>query len=274
MNYMVPDIFRVDRIIKETKDVFTIGLSFAQKNGRFKFLPGQFNMLYCFGVGEIPISISSSHEAQEGFSHTIRKVGAVTKALACLEKKSLLGIRGPFGSSWPIDDALGKDVVIIAGGIGIAPLRPLVYYILSHRENFGKIFLVYGVKAPGEILYRDELEAWRARFDIEVNVTCDIASGAWKGNVGVVTNLISRVDLSSKNVKVFICGPEIMMQFAIRALIAREINTSDIVVSMERNMKCGVGLCGHCQCGPYFICKDGPVFGFDRVAHIFDKREI
>lgn len=289
---MVPVPYRVRRVRRETWDTFTLELeSFLQplsdtergvspfphgEGGQgVRFLPGQFNMLYLFGVGEVPISISGDPSHPEILVHTVRAVGPVTKAICKLKRDEIVGVRGPFGSSWPITEAVGNDLVIVAGGVGLAPLRPAIYHILSHRGEYGRIALLYGARTPGDMLYKRELAEWRGRFDVQVEVTVDAARpGEWQGNVGVVTTLIPRANFDPHHVTALVCGPEIMMRFTILELQKRGLRDDQIYISMERNMKCAVGFCGHCQYGPNFICKDGPVFRFDTVKAIFGKREI
>lgn len=271
---MIPRLYRIQRMRRETHDTFTLVL--VPKNGveGQPFVPGQFNMLYVYGVGEVPISISGDPSNQKVLVHTIRSVGAVTKALRKMGRSVSIGLRGPFGSHWPVDEAIGSDVVIVAGGIGLAPLRPAVYKILSQREKYGKVVLLYGTRAPSDILYRRELEGWRARFDLEVAVTVDRAMGGWRGNVGVVTNLIGKATFDPLNAVAMICGPEVMMRFTAMELLKRGVAAENVFISMECNMKCAVGFCGHCQYGPTFICKDGPVFRYDRIRSLFSLREV
>jgi len=271
---MLPLRFRINRVRKETHDAFTLDLEATDGAAACKFSPGQFNMLYMFGVGEVPISISGNPETPDTLVHTIRAVGPVTKALRTVKRGEFLGIRGPFGSTWPVAEAVGNDVVVVAGGIGLAPLRPAIYQLFAERERYGKIAILYGTRTPADILYRRELEQWRARFDIEVNITVDRATSNWRGNVGVVTNLIPKATFDPYNSTVLVCGPEIMMRFTITALQKRGVPLDHIYVSMERNMKCAVGFCGHCQYGPFFVCKDGPVFSFDRIKDWFYIREL
>ena len=226
-----------------------------------------------FGVGEVPISISGDPTRPEKLVHTTRAVGNVTKAMDSLKSGRTLGVRGPLGTSWPVEEAEGNDVVLVAGGIGMAPLRPVMYYLLAHRENYGKIVLLYGARTPSDILYQKELEKWRSRLDLEVHITVDRGTGSWRGNVGVVTNLIGRAPFDHLNCTAMVCGPEIMMRFSALGLQKRGVEPADIYVSMERNMKCGIGLCGHCQMGPLFVCKDGPVFRYSDIKEIFTRRE-
>ena len=271
---MHPVSFRVERVKGETHDTFTQELIPLDGKGRFPFSAGQFNMLYVFGVGEVPISISGDPGDPKKLVHTVREVGIVTRALRNLTRGEVLGVRGPFGGCWPVEEAAGNDLVIMAGGIGLAPLRPVLYQALSQREKFGKVFLLYGARTPGDLLYKRELEKWRARVDLEVQVTVDQAAEGWQGNVGVVTTLLPKAHFDPINTVAMICGPEVMMRFAILELRNRGLDPQTIHISMERNMKCGIGLCGHCQFGPHFICKDGPIFRFDRIKDLFAKREI
>jgi NAD(P)H-flavin reductase len=271
---MAPEIFRVEKFRRETYDTFTLELKPANGTGEHRFGAGQFNMLYKFGVGEAAISISGDPTSPNPLIHTIRAVGTATKAMSKLKVGDTIGVRGPFGSCWPVEPAKGNDVLIIAGGIGLAPLRPVIYQVLAERRKYGKVFLLYGTRTPEDMLYRSELEKWRARFDMEVLVTVDRASQDWHGNVGVVTTLLKKVVLDPDNTTAMICGPEIMMRFVAMDLIKKEMTLDHIYVSMERNMKCGIGLCGHCQYGPTFICKDGPVYTYDQVIELLARREI
>jgi NAD(P)H-flavin reductase len=270
---MIPTQFRIRRTALETHDTFTMELEPANK-GNFTFAAGQFNMLYVFGVGEVPVSISGDPHNPLPLIHTTRAVGAVTKAMFNLKKGDLLNVRGPFGSTWPTEVAKGKDVVIVAGGIGLAPLRPVIYEVLGNRNAYGKIVLLYGARQPKDLLYPKELEQWRGRFDMEVGVTVDRGTEDWQGDVGVVTRLIPGATFDPANSVAMVVGPEVMMRFTIMELQRRGLADKDIYVSMERNMKCGIGLCGHCQCGPTFVCKDGPVYSYDAVRDWLRKREI
>lgn len=271
---MLPQPCCILRSRNETDDTFTFELKPADGEGRFTFAPGQFNMLYVFGVGEVPISISGDPLGSKPLQHTTRVVGTVTKAMRRLKRGDMIGLRGPFGSHWPVEDAAGRDFVIVAGGIGLAPLRPALYQLMAQREKYRRIVLLYGTRTPEDILYRRELERWRGKFDLEVYVTVDRASGDWRGNVGVVTTLIGRAPFDPSNAIALVCGPEVMMRYTVMELQKRGVASERTYVSMERNMKCALGFCGHCQYGPTFICKDGPVFRFDRIAPIFGKAEI
>lgn len=266
--------FKILRVIKETDDTFSLELVPYDRTQRVTFEPGQFNMLNVFGVGEVPISISGDPAATGTLVHTTRAVGAVTGAMKRLKPGDTIGIRGPYGKSWPVRAAEGFDVVVVAGGIGLAPLRPVIYHLLANRDKYGKVVLLYGTRMPEEILFRKDLEKWRARFDLETFLTVDRAAGDWHGNVGVVTTLIGRAPFDPLHCAAMVCGPEIMMRFTVLELQKRGVEDDRIFVSMERNMKCGVGLCGHCQLGSSFVCKDGPVYRYDQIRGIFTKREM
>jgi NAD(P)H-flavin reductase len=271
---MLPKPFVIRRIRRETEDTFTMELEPETSLSSFTFRPGQFNMVYVYGVGEIPISISGDPGESRCLVHTTRAVGTVTKVMDKLKKGDSVGIRGPFGIPWPIDTAKGKDVVIVAGGIGLAPLRPSIYSILRNRDDFGKVVLLYGTRTPSDILFREELERWRSRFDLDVYVSVDRAMSGWKGSVGVVTSLIPKSPFDPHNAIAMICGPEVMIRFTVMEFLKRGVEPNQIYISMERNMKCGIGLCGHCQFGPYFVCKDGPVFQYKDIKDLLVKWEI
>lgn len=270
---MQPHRYTLQQVRKETADTFTLDL--VPTEGIIPtFLPGQFNMLYVFGVGEAPISISGAPTELTSMVHTIRAVGVVTQALQRLRRGDVIGLRGPFGSAWPVEEAQGNDIVLVAGGIGLAPLRPVLYAVLANRSRYGRVLLLYGARTPDDLLYARELERWRGRFDLDVQVTVDSARQSWYGQVGVVTRLISRATFDPANTIAMLCGPEVMMRFSVAELQRRGIVTDTIFVSMERNMKCAIGFCGHCQFGPTFICKDGPVFRYDHIQPWFGKREV
>ena len=271
MNIQVPEFYRIDKVWRETPDTFTFRINGVCGG---TFMPGQFNMLSVFGVGEVPLSITGDPQNHDFTVHTVRNVGTVTRALAKLRPANSIGLRGPFGCGWPMKAAEGNDVVILAGGIGLAPLRPVIYQILAHREKFGKVILLYGARSPEDILFLKELESWRGRFDFQVELTVDHAMFGWRGHVGVVTTLVQRASFDPQNSIAMICGPEVMMHFCALELLRVGLDSTEIYLSMERNMKCGTGFCGHCQFGPHFICKDGPVFPYDRVRDWLAKGEI
>lgn len=233
-------------------------------------LPGQFTMLYVFGVGEIPVSISGS-SGVSGIVHTIRTVGPVSRALCETNPGTVLGVRGPFGTSWGLPVPPAQDLVVVAGGIGLAPLRPVIRHAAAHRERYRSVTVLIGARTPGELLYTGEYDTWR-EHGLDVRVTVDRAGQDWTGNVGVVTTLIPSVD--PRVTTAFACGPEAMMRFAARDLVDRGMAPRAIRVSLERNMRCGVGLCGHCQLGPLLVCRDGPVVGYDRAQSLFAVKEL
>lgn len=271
---MVPELARIDRVSREIDGVFTLRFDMSHRPGGFAFAPGQFNMLYLFGVGEVAISISGDPARPAELVHTIRAVGTVTNAMAELRRGDVLGLRGPFGAPWPVDAAHGKDLLIIAGGLGLAPLRPAILTALAHRKQFRRLVILYGARTPEDILYKRELERWRGRLDVELDVTVDRAPADWPGHVGVVSSLLGHAHFDPAATIAMLCGPEIMMRFTARDLEHAGVSRDRIYVSMERNMKCGAGLCGHCQLGPAFVCKDGPVFRFDQVEPLFYTPEI
>lgn len=274
LNPIVPHIYRLRSKKRELRDTFTLLLEPMEGGGLTPPAPGQFNMLYVLGVGEVPISSSGDPALSNRLVHTVRAVGAVTDAMCKLKRGETLGVRGPFGNHWRVQEAEGRDVVIVAGGLGLAPLRPVIYHLVAHRENYGRVVLLYGARGPEDLLYRQEIEQWRARFDLEVEVTVDTATRDWQGNVGVVTTLVSQAQFDPARAKAMVCGPEVMMRFAVRELLSSGVDAKNILISMERNMKCAVGFCGRCQFGPTFICKDGPVLHYDRISHWFGRREI
>lgn len=271
---MRPAPFRVLRRKRETHDTFSLVLRPPSATGPFSFAPGQFNMVNVFGMGEVPISMSGRPGETREIVHTIRAVGPVTQALNRVRAGGTVGIRGPFGTAWPVGAAEGHDVVMVAGGIGLAPIRPAIYRVLDHREKYGKVAIVYGARTPQDILFQREIEGWRGRFDIEVEVTVDRAPRDWHGLVGVVTALIPRVNIDPGNTVAIVCGPEVMITFAARELARSGVPVHRTYVSLERNMKCAIGLCGHCQLGPLFLCKDGPVFRYDHVVDLLRIREL
>ena len=270
---MLPQVWTVAASRKENAETATLEIEPKDSGDTYTFTPGQFNMLYVWGVGEVPISLSGDPRRAPRLSHTVRSVGAVSAALTRLKTGNALGLRGPFGNGWPLEAAVGGDVVIIAGGIGLAPLRPVVYALAARRAEYRRIAIFYGARTPRDLLYGKEIAGWRRRFDIDVQVTVDSASSEWHGHVGVVTTLLADEALDNTTTAM-LCGPEIMMRFAVRELNQRGLGDERIYLSMERNMKCAVGFCGHCQYGPHFICKDGPVLRFDRLARWFGVREI
>jgi len=271
---MSPLPYTVRRVQRETHDVISLLIEPVNGSAIGRFSPGQFNMLYAFGMGEAAISISAESARPDRLWHTIRQAGYVTRALTALQRGSTLGVRGPFGTGWPMAEAHGRDLVILCGGIGLAPLRPVIYEVLRDRARFERVSILYGARTPDDLVFRRELEAWRGRFDLHVGVTVDRAPVDWHGEVGVVTGLLSRAPFDPERTVALICGPEIMMRFAALDLEDAGVSAERIYLSMERNMRCGIGQCGHCQYGPTFVCKDGPVFRYDRIQRLFVTREI
>lgn len=265
--------FRVLEIWREVSDTFSMKLT-PEDGGPVVFAPGQFNMLYVFGVGEIPISVSGDPAQTSVLIHTTRAVGKVSQAMNTLKAGDILGLRGPFGTCWPLDVAEGMDLVFVAGGIGLAPLRPAIYAAMNNRGRYGNIAVLYGARTPEDMLFTKEVARWKSRFDIDVHVTVDRATGNWQGRVGLVTNLIASGGFDPNNAVAYTCGPEIMMVYVAKTLRARGIPEDRIYLSMERNMKCGVGLCGHCQWGTSFVCRDGPVFRYDQIVEKLNIQEL
>ncbi len=270
---MVPSMARVLRRRRELVDTWTLELE-AEEPALLGFAPGQFNMLYLPGVGEVAISVSGDPEGARHLVHTIRAVGKVSAALAALKAGDQLGVRGPFGSSWPVAAAEGRDVVVVAGGLGLAPLRPAICRLLAERERFGRIALLYGTRSPADILYPRELERWRTRLDVQLEVTVDHAGTDWHGHIGVVTRLIPRAAFDPAQTVALVCGPEVMMRFAALALHDAGVPDGAIHLSLERNMKCALGHCGRCQFGPLLVCRDGPVVSYDRIAALLAVKEL
>jgi NAD(P)H-flavin reductase len=268
---MVPEPYRVAGKRQETHDTWTVALEPAGQ-ALSPFEPGQFAMLYSFGAGEAPISISADLTSPGPLVHTIRDVGAVTHGICLLDEGAYVGARGPFGSSWPIVGSEGRDILVVAGGIGLAPLRPVIYHVLANRASYGRLGILYGGRSPEELLYLDELEEWGARSDVDLLVAVDVGGPVWRGRVGVVTTLIPRADFDPQNTAAFVCGPEVMMRFVAAGLGDAGLPPSSIHISLERSMKCAVGLCGHCQLREVFICKDGPVFRSDRIEPLMNVR--
>lgn len=268
-----PAPFTVTRRRRETADTWTLELE-PGTGDPLAFAPGQFTMLYAFGVGEVPISISGDPTRPGPLTHTVRAVGRVSEALCASRRGGTIGVRGPFGSTWPVDEARGHDVLIVAGGIGLAPLRPALYSVLADRAAFGRVSLLYGGRTPGDLLFRRELERWRGRLDLDVLVTVDSAGAEWRGSVGVVTRLIGRASFQPADTVAFVCGPEMMMRVTAGALVEHGVGSERIHLSMERNMRCAVAHCGHCQYGPTLICRDGPVYRHDALAGLLEVREL
>ncbi|GGN84705.1 oxidoreductase [Actinoplanes lobatus] len=272
----VPCPYRVLSRLVDTDD--TVTLTLGNDAGPLPaFAPGQFAMLTAYGIGEVPISLSGVVDTGDGRArrlvHTLRAVGAVTHALHGAVPGGVVGVRGPFGTCWDVASAVGRDVVIVAGGIGLAPLRPLIRAVTAERSRYGRVTLLAGARTPADVLYRDELRRWGEQ-DVDVAVTVDRPDHDWTGHVGVVTTLIPRAAFEPAGTVAFVCGPEVMMRFTAAALLAQGVAATRIRVSLERNMRCGAGWCGHCQLGPLLVCRDGPVVDWSRAAPLTSVREL
>jgi NAD(P)H-flavin reductase len=274
-NLLLPHWAEIVKIIPEAEGISTYHLKLTdpEVEARYRFLPGQFNMIYLPGFGEAAISMSADHESAPGLIiHTIRHVGNVTKAITRLRVGDVVGVRGPFGTAWPLEQIKGKDIIIACGGIGLPPLRGAIYQILRQRADYGNVTLLYGARTPNDLMYPGEYETWKLA-GIDVQVTVDRGDESWNGRVGVVPMWFYHFRVDARKTTVLTCGPEIMMRFVIYEALARRIPANQIFVSLERNMKCGQGACGHCQQGPFFICKDGPVFPFNVLESIVNVEE-
>lgn len=271
---MVPQQYLVREVSKETQDTFTLRLEPEDGANGNAFRPGQFSMLWVFGVGELPISISGDPGDRDRLVYTVRSVGQATNALVTQVVGKGVGVRGPYGTGWPMEAARGHDVIVVAGGIGLAPLRPVIYDVLQNRGHYGRLVILYGARTPQDLLYRKELATWTRQRDTQVLTTVDYGGMSWRGHVGVVTTLFKYARLKPSNSIAMVCGPEIMMRFVTMELESQGLDRNNIYLSMERNMKCGVGFCGHCQYGPHFVCKDGPVFPYERIRPLLEKYEL
>jgi NAD(P)H-flavin reductase len=267
----LPEPVLVRRRQRETADTWTLEL---KGNPAAAFLPGQFNMLSVPGVGESAISISGDPADPARMLQTIRAVGPVSAALAALRPGQALGLRGPFGRGWPLADVAGRDVLLVAGGLGLAPLRPALYALLGRRREIGRLALLYGSRGPDDLVYRRELARWQRRRGLEVGVTVDHALSGWTGEVGVVTRLLDRLEFDPARVLALVCGPELMMRHTARSLLDRAVPATAIWISMERNMKCALAHCGRCQFGGALLCRDGPVLRYDQAGPLLAIREL
>ena len=268
---LTPRLFAVSARERNTPDTWTLTLEPIGGTPP-TVAAGQFMMVYAFGIGEVPISVSGAPNRPSPVVLTVRAVGAVTNAVCAAEPGAVLGLRGPFGTAWPIGEATSGDVVIVAGGIGLAPLRPAVLRTLDHRRDYGDVTLLYGARTPDDLLYPEALTQWRSSIGVEVIV--DAAPAGWSGHVGVVPKLVAAAACDPEQATAFVCGPEIMMRFTIEALLERGLPPERIFLSMERHMQCGVGLCGHCQLGPTLICRDGPVYSYAEAGPWLAVREL
>jgi NAD(P)H-flavin reductase len=270
---LLPHPFRVVGRRQDTADTVTLDLR-AVDGRSMPFASGTFTMVEAFGVGEVPISINGDPAEPGTLRHTIRDVGAVTHALVSSGVGDIFGVRGPFGTGWEVADAVGGDLLVVTGGIGLAPLRPALLEVLARRAEYGRVVLLYGARRAEDILFADELTAWAERGDFEVQVTVDYRTPGWDGRVGLVTTLVEQAGFDPGNTLALVCGPEIMMRLVADALIGRGVPASRVRLSLERNMHCGVGLCGHCQVRELFACVDGPVLAYDRVESLLSVAEL
>ena len=270
-----PAPYRVVDRRRETADTWTLELEPADGRRLEPFSPGQFAMLYAFGAGEVPISLSAIGDDGR-LVHTIRAVGAVSTALCATEPGHSIGARGPFGTAWPVEaaEAEGADLVIVAGGLGLPPVRPVIHHAIAHRERFGEVSILYGGRSPAELVHRSEVEVWEAREDLDAQVIVDSAGSDWRGRVGLVTKLVEKAHFDPARALAMIVGPELMMRFTVAALMDRGVAADRIYVSLERSMKCATAHCGHCMIGPEFVCKDGPVFRHDAIAGWLGVRQL
>ena len=290
-DFLLPREVVVERVLRETHDTFTLhltphptprtatpaGLPPEQpvpEQWPVRGKPGQFNMLYVFGVGEAPISVSGDPYETDAIVHTVRSVGGVSEALRRMRRGDVLGLRGPYGTCWPLDAVAGRDVVLIAGGIGLAALRPVVHTLLRERSGCRSVSLLYGARSPRDLLFPRQLEQWKRRNDFLVEIIVDSGDADWRGRVGTLVNLLHYVHFDPRNALVMLSAPEVMMRSVGRALEQRGVSRNSVWVQVERNMQCAVGLCGHCQLGPELVCLNGPIFSYDRVAHLLAVREL
>lgn len=269
---MAPVPYRVCSRLAENADSVTLDLE-PVAAGLEMGEPGQFMMLYAFGVGEVAISFAGLH-ADGTITHTVRAVGAVSAALCAAQPGTIIGVRGPFGTGWALDTALGRDIVIVAGGVGLAPLRPVVHEALAQRDRYGRVILIAGARAQREFLYPAELAAWQQDPALEMHQTVDVPIQGWLGETGFVTEPLRRLSLRTDRTTALLCGPEPMMQFSANALLDKGVGAPDIRVSLERNMQCGAGWCGHCQLGPLLLCRDGPVVTYDVARPLLEVEEL
>ncbi|KTD13689.1 hydrogenase/sulfur reductase gamma subunit [Legionella gratiana] len=258
--------------IQESPTIFTLHLRFfdTSLHDTFNFYPGQFNMLYLYGVGEVAISIVSDPEKKDILTHTIRAVGRVTRALQKLETGDKIGVRGPYGRGWPLEQTQNKDIIVITGGLGCAPSVSIIDYILARRKQYGHLSILQGVKHSDDFIFRKKYAVWEKSPNTVIHIAADQAGPKWPWNVGYVTDMIDKISLNPENTVVMMCGPEIMMHTAINLLKKKGISENDLYMSMERNMECGIGQCGHCQYGGFFICKDGPIFAYSEIKELFN----
>lgn len=271
MNPYLPQEAEVVERLQESPTIFTLRLRLTDPAARaaYHFAPGQFNMIYLFGVGEVPISIVSDPQDETVLEHTIRAVGRVTRGLAALAPGERVGLRGPFGRGWPLHEAQGHDLLVVTGGLGCAPVVAVINYAFLRRTFFGRLIIIQGVKHSEDLIWRERYAYWRTLPNTQVLLSADHGGPLWPWHVGLVTGVFDRAEIDPPRTFVMLCGPEGMMRAAVANLTARGVAEEHIYLSMERNMQCAVGHCGHCQYGPDFVCRDGPVFAYPRVKELF-----
>lgn len=274
MSVHLPRPARVVERVQEARDIFSLRLRYADVAAQeeFEFAPGQFNMLYLHGVGEVAISIVSDPRDSHSILHTIRVVGRATRGLAALQVGDEVGVRGPFGRGWPLKAALGRDLVLVTGGLGCAPVVSVINYVMRRRERYGRVTILQGVRHADDLIWRERYAAWAREPDTEVLLAADMPGQDGQLFHGTVVELFNRVQWNPDNTMAMLCGPEVMMLAAVGELRDRGLGDEAIWVSLERNMQCANGLCGHCQVGPLFVCRDGPVFSYAEIADWFGKR--
>lgn len=273
-NASLPHEVEIMERIQESPTIFTLRLQFTDPalHKAFRFAPGQFNMLYLYGVGEVAISIVSDPDAEHLFDHTIRVVGRVTRGLAQLKVGDRLGVRGPYGRGWPLSQAQDRDVMVVTGGLGCAPVVSVINYVIRRRDNFRRLIVMQGVKHSDDLIWRNQYAHWSKQRDTQVLVAANVGASLWPWHLGNVTDLFSKVAFDPARAMVMMCGPEGMMRVAVDHLCERGVHENNIYLSMERSMNCAVGLCGHCQYGGKFVCKDGPVFSYSEAKPLFGIR--
>lgn len=270
MNPLLPEPARIVEKRSFGPEIHALRLRLERPDARprFDFAPGQFNMLTAPGVGEVAISVSSD-PGDETLEHTVRIVGRVTRVIGRLEVGDVLGVRGPYGNGWPLQEARFGDLLFVTGGLGCAPVAGAIDYVFRRRESYGRVIILHGVKKPDDLIARERFEDWRRHPDTQVLLTSDQPDRQWRDRTGVVTELFDEVEIDPRRTSLLMCGPEVMMRYAARQLGLRGLPEERMFVSLERNMQCAIGLCGHCQLGPTFLCKDGPIFPLSRVARFF-----
>ena len=268
----LPKPAKITKRTQESHTIFTLQTEFIDEGPQATFYPGQFNMLYLYGIGEVAISIASDPADTFYLKHTIRAVGRVTRALQQLKEGDEIGIRGPYGNGWPLNQALNKDIIIVTGGLGCAPTVSMINYILARREQYGEISILQGVKHSDDLIFRKQYALWQAQPNINVLIAADVAGPKWPWAVGYVTDMIQSRHFNPERTIALMCGPEMMMHAAVKALTIKGLAESEIYLSMERNMACGIGQCGHCQYGGLFVCKDGPIFAYPKLKALFSVK--